>query len=514
MLIQLSNPTHAFVLFAADLGGSHDCFVVTVGNSTGRTKTVDVGKSPGFTCPVTVSSDNWECKVKGSAHCVDPTTFTVLVFGNSVSASVDTSTTTQIGWEMDLQFKCCYPSPMDNTWMKFDKRNEDQIIHPNRSSDFLSQPCQRPGVISCVGNCLPCNGVLPETLFTPCEATKKMWNPENLALGSKDGTCKFNIPGTMCVNTTTLDYASASTSFLQLIPLSETIKHPPKATVQINAYGTARMLQEGRDTPWTSYDAAKAFCATYKDTQLCSRQELCPNFVDVTNAGDPDLSQIYSNLPMNKDSAFFGGGIMEIVDKGADGCKSNKKCGLCTGDCDTDADCNDGLKCYQRLKGEDTVPGCKPSGFVTSSSPHDYCYSPTTPHTNMQTFATPSTSYNAAKRKCQELGSWGLCSRMEICPEYKGSNNAGQPVKHGNAGDVWIPVSDGIDQWVQGGNNKGDKRMCRLHSEWPDYQKDPHPCGKHPDPKTYPDEASWYGFFCLLRPPCLLTVYLMPPRIL
>ena len=307
-MIQLSNPTHAFVLFAADLAGSHDCFVVTVGNSTGRTKTVDVGKSPGFTCPVTVSSDNWECKVKGSAHCVDPTTFTVLVFGNSVSASVDTSTTTQIGWEMDLQFKCCYPSPMDNTWMKFDKRNEDQIIHPNRSSDFLSQPCQRPGgVISCVGNCLPCNGVLPETLFTPCEATKKMWNPENLALGSKDGTCKFNIPGTMCVNTTTLDYASASTSFLQLIPLSETIKHPPKATVQINAYGTARMLQEGRDTPWTSYDAAKAFCATYKDTQLCSRQELCPNFVDVTNAGDPDLSQIYSNLPLNKDSAFFHG---------------------------------------------------------------------------------------------------------------------------------------------------------------------------------------------------------------
>ena len=215
------------------------------------------------------------------------------------------------------------------------------------------------------------------------------------------------------------------------------------------------------------------------------------------------------------------GGIMEIVDKGADGCKSNKKCGLCTGDCDTDADCNDGLKCYQRLKGEDTVPGCKPSGFVTSSSPHDYCSSPTatrqrltTPHTNMKTFATPSTSYNAAKRKCQELGSWGLCSRMQICPEYKGSNNAGQPVKHGNAGDVWIPVSDGIDQWVQGGNNKGDKRMCRLHSEWPDYQKDPHPCGKHPDPKTYPDEASWYGFFCLLRPPCLLTVYLMPPRIL
>ena len=63
--------------------------------------------------------------------------------------------------------------------------------------------------------------------------------------------------------------------------------------------------------------------------------------------------------------------------------------------------------------------------------PHDYCSSPTatrqrltTPHTNMKTFATPSTSYNAAKRKCQELGSWGLCSRMQICPEYKGSNNA------------------------------------------------------------------------------------------
>ena len=232
-------------------------------------------------------------------------------------------------------------------------------------------------------------------------------------------------------------------------------------------------------------------------------------------------AQVQFGGPVDGSATDSSATLGTIVDKGADGCKSNKKCGLCTGDCDTDADCNDGLKCYQRLKGEDTVPGCKPSGFVTSSSPHDYCSSPTatrqrltTPHTNMKTFATPSTSYNAAKRKCQELGSWGLCSRMQICPEYKGSNNAGQPVKHGNARDVWIPVSDGIDQWVQGGNNKGDKRMCRLHSEWPDYQKDPHPCGKHPDPKTYPDEASWYGFFCLLRPPCLLTVYLMPPRIL
>merc|ERR1711904_557764 len=36
-----------------------------------------------------------------------------------------------------------------------------------------------------------------------------------------------------------------------------------------------------------------------------------------------------------------------LINKGASGCKPSKKCGRCTGDCDSDKDCKAGLKCFQ-----------------------------------------------------------------------------------------------------------------------------------------------------------------------
>ena len=54
------------------------------------------------------------------------------------------------------------------------------------------------------------------------------------------------------------------------------------------------------------------------------------------------------------------------------GCKANL-CGRCQGDCDSDDQCLDGLKCFQRVNWED-VPGCQGSLLKRGE---DYCYKPT-----------------------------------------------------------------------------------------------------------------------------------------
>jgi hypothetical protein len=50
-------------------------------------------------------------------------------------------------------------------------------------------------------------------------------------------------------------------------------------------------------------------------------------------------------------------------------------CGECEGDCDNDADCKDGLKCFYRRRSEQSVPGCQ-SRFMGTTT-HNYCYNPT-----------------------------------------------------------------------------------------------------------------------------------------
>ena len=66
---------------------------------------------------------------------------------------------------------------------------------------------------------------------------------------------------------------------------------------------------------------------------------------------------------------------------GNNGCTSTKKCGTCQGDCDSDADCFSGLKCFQRSHSSVLVPGCKKFGITddgVNDDGHatDYCYKP------------------------------------------------------------------------------------------------------------------------------------------
>ena len=60
-----------------------------------------------------------------------------------------------------------------------------------------------------------------------------------------------------------------------------------------------------------------------------------------------------------------------------DGCSPSSKCSKCHGDCDTDDDCLDGLKCFERTAASTLVPGCESTGMIASNgNDHDYCWNP------------------------------------------------------------------------------------------------------------------------------------------
>lgn len=57
---------------------------------------------------------------------------------------------------------------------------------------------------------------------------------------------------------------------------------------------------------------------------------------------------------------------------GEDACNANNRCESCQGDCNSDADCANGLKCFQRSVSE-TVPGCAVGGAGDIIG-YDYCF--------------------------------------------------------------------------------------------------------------------------------------------
>ena len=62
-----------------------------------------------------------------------------------------------------------------------------------------------------------------------------------------------------------------------------------------------------------------------------------------------------------------------LANKGATGCTAKKKCTTCEGDCDGDADCSSGLKCFQRNTATVLVPGCGKGGAGDLGT-YDYWY--------------------------------------------------------------------------------------------------------------------------------------------
>merc|ERR1719293_27783 len=73
---------------------------------------------------------------------------------------------------------------------------------------------------------------------------------------------------------------------------------------------------------------------------------------------------------------------------GNDGGATNLE--ACIGECDSDAQCKSGLKCFQRSHGE-TIPGCTGAG---SGKDWDYCYDPTWQATSHLTSGVPLQGIN------------------------------------------------------------------------------------------------------------------------
>lgn len=101
---------------------------------------------------------------------------------------------------------------------------------------------------------------------------------------------------------------------------------------------------------------------------------------------------------------------------GRDACTAESPCDACYGDCDTNEDCNRGLQCFQRDRGDSTqVPGCAVGGAGDIPGA-DYCYE--------GGGSTPSTSPTPSSQPppLEWRGSRG-CSTETPCPICVGDCN-------------------------------------------------------------------------------------------
>ena len=110
--------------------------------------------------------------------------------------------------------------------------------------------------------------------------------------------------------------------------------------------------------------------------------------------------------------------------------------GRCEGDCDSDADCEQGLTCFQR-DGLEAIPGCNGSG----ESGSDYCYSITDPPTPAPLPPTSIVQLNECEGSCSSSlveCAWGLNCWTDGAQPIPGCAEAGRVA---GAGYCYAPTS-------------------------------------------------------------------------
>ena len=85
--------------------------------------------------------------------------------------------------------------------------------------------------------------------------------------------------------------------------------------------------------------------------------------------------------------------VLHVEDLGGTGCTPSAPCARCQGDCDSDADCLPGLKCFQKDSNMQSVLGCTGEGKFAEA--HDYCYVPYDVVPNMETLGEPTSTMEA-----------------------------------------------------------------------------------------------------------------------
>jgi hypothetical protein len=101
-----------------------------------------------------------------------------------------------------------------------------------------------------------------------------------------------------------------------------------------------------------------------------------------------------------------------LQNKGASGCTKTEPCGQCQGDCDSDDDCADGLRCFQRSSSSTLVPGCDAGGSGDVAQ-YDYCFVPPIPQApTLQSLGGSGCTSSAQCGQCQ-----GDCDSDDDCEQ-------------------------------------------------------------------------------------------------
>ena len=107
-----------------------------------------------------------------------------------------------------------------------------------------------------------------------------------------------------------------------------------------------------------------------------SQTTATPTNAPTSSTSTSTLTSVPTSQPTNTNNSSLKNDQTSslLVWKGVRRCSPTTPCPACSGDCDTDDDCMDGLMCYKRIGGSyATVPGCDIGGFGNVGG-GDYCY--------------------------------------------------------------------------------------------------------------------------------------------
>ena len=107
-----------------------------------------------------------------------------------------------------------------------------------------------------------------------------------------------------------------------------------------------------------------------------SQTTATPTNAPTSSTSTSTLTSVPTSQPTNTNNSSLKNDQTSslLVWKGVRRCSPTTPCPACSGDCDTDDDCMDGLMCYKRIGGSyATVPGCDIGGFGDVGG-GDYCY--------------------------------------------------------------------------------------------------------------------------------------------
>ena len=107
-----------------------------------------------------------------------------------------------------------------------------------------------------------------------------------------------------------------------------------------------------------------------------SQTTATPTNAPTSSTSTSTLTSVPTSQPTNTNTSSLKNDQTSLLLewKGVRRCSPTTPCQACSGDCDTDDDCMDGLMCYKRIGGSyATVPGCDIGGFGDVGG-GDYCY--------------------------------------------------------------------------------------------------------------------------------------------